>query len=131
MAKKAKSWIFSKDAGVCERIGAAAVFGTMSIKWRLGAGLRSKRKMVRKKRVRGFFLSASSAISAGAAAIWVIQDLVKASQALKHKQEETAKGSGLYLKPYKKIGKGIRKKKKKLFIYLFINIFNGRNALLK
>ena len=80
----------------------------MNLKGKIGAGIRKRKKSTRKKQGRGFFLPALATISAGASAIRAIQDLMKADKTLKHKAKQ---GSGLYLRPYKKSGKGLRKKK--------------------
>lgn len=111
LSEKAKSRIFSKSASLGEKLSSAGVYAIMNLKRKIGAGIRKRKKSTRKRQGRGFFLPALATISAGASAIRAIQDLVKAGKTLK---QEAKQGNGLYLRPYKKSGKGLRKKKKKV-----------------
>lgn len=122
----AKKRYRAKDASIKEKIAAKIVSSALTLKGKVGMGL----KKARKKTKKGGFLSPAILAGIGAAAT-ILQsgsNLYKNYKDLQQRKKKvvggnlkkrTKRGSGYFLKPYdeakkpKRIGQGLKKKKKK------------------
>lgn len=147
LASTAKEIATAKDTKLGQRIAAAATWGLMNAKRKMGMGMNKKKNRKRKIRIakRGGFipllplLGVLGSLAGGAANIASAINRSKAQQ----KQLEELKrhnasleGRGLYLSPYKRInGRGIRKRrkvvKKKKIIFITKNRSNYKYTIRK
>lgn len=127
LAEKAKRRIYARDASFGERLASLGVSSLISLKEKVGMGVKRKRKGGggRKLPIRkqgGFILplitGLGAAVTAGATALKTIKDISNAKKAIKETERHNrameaiteaskASGKGLYLHPYKKSGEGL------------------------